>query len=149
MAGKFLIDVTDPRYFITANADVIEFVRRTNPFAHTDVGIRLLELGKELAGTHSYCPSYRSCAYVILHDDADRIFAIAYGQNGLAFRLAPECYADALADGGTPAPAIGPDWLSFAAYDTKGQTGALDLLRRWCAQALADAAKLSAQRPPA
>ena len=30
MAGKFLIDLTDERFFIAANEDVIAFVRRTN-----------------------------------------------------------------------------------------------------------------------
>jgi len=57
VTGKFLIDVTDPRFLIAANEHVIEFVRRTNPFAHTDVGIPLLELAKELPGAHA--PSSR------------------------------------------------------------------------------------------
>src|SRR3954454_21635337 len=140
MPGKFLIDVTDQRFFIAANDDVIDFIRRTNPFAHTDVGIRLLELGKELPGSYAYCPSYGSCAYVVLYNDADRIFGIAYGQRGLAFRLAPSSQPAARDDGGTPAPNIGPDWLSFAAYDLKGQAEALERLRRWSAQAFADAA---------
>ena len=140
MAGKFLIDVTEERFKNAANESVIDFIRRANPFAHTDVGIRLLDLGKELPGSSAYCPSYKSCAYVVLHNDADRIFGIAYGQRGLAFRLAPASFATAVDDGGTPEPNIGPDWLSFAAYDSKGVTGALDRLRRWCAQAFADAA---------
>ena len=140
MTGKFLIDVTDPRFLIAANEHVIEFVRRTNPFAHTDVGIPLLELAKELPGAHAYCPSYKSCAYVVLHNDANRIFGIAYSQRGLAFRLAPVAYAAALDDDGSPAPTIGPDWLSFAAYDTRGQTGARERLRRWFTRAFADAA---------
>jgi hypothetical protein len=138
MPGKFLIDLTDQRFLIAANEDVIGFVRRTNPFAHTDVGIRVLELAKELPGAHAYCPSYMSCAYVVLHNDASRIFAIAYGQRGLAFRLAPVGYAEAVEDGGTPAPAIGPDWLSFAAYDMKGETGTRERLTHWCARAFAD-----------
>ena len=140
MAGKFLIDVTDPRFFIAANGDVIDFIRRTNPFAHSDVGIRLLELGKELPGSHAYCPSYGSCAYVVLYNDANQIFGIAYGQQGLALRLAPPSYAAALEDGGAPAPNSGADWLSFAAYDMRGATGTLERLRRWSAQALSDAA---------
>ena len=140
MTGKFLIDVTDERFKIAANASVIDFIRRANPFAHTDVGIRLLELGKELPGSDAYCPSYGSCAYVVLHNETDRIFGIAYGQRGLAFRLASASYALALEAGGAPAPNIGTDWLSFAAYDMKGVTGSLDRLRRWCAQAFADAA---------
>ena len=140
MPGKFLIDVTDPRFFIARNDDVIDFIRRTNPFAHSDVGSLLLDLGKRLPGSNAYCPSYGTCAYVVLHDDADGIFAIAYGQRGLAFRLAPSSYHSALEDAGTPAPDIGPDWLSFAAYDMNGHTGTLERLRRWSARAFADAA---------
>ena len=46
MAGKFLIDLTDDRFHVAGNEDVLAFVRRTNPFAHSDVGSLLLELGK-------------------------------------------------------------------------------------------------------
>lgn len=99
MAGKFLIDVTDARFLIPENEDVLEFIRRVNPFAHSDVGTVLFELGKEL-GTPAYCPSTKSCACVILHTPAGRIFAIAYGQRGLALRLADAAQSEALADGG-------------------------------------------------
>ena len=142
MPGKYLIDVTDNRFKVPANAAVIEFIRRTSPFAHSDVGIVLLELGKELPGVTAYCPSYSSCAYVVLHNDADRIFAIAYGQRGLAFRLGASSLAAGIGDGGTPETAIGDDWLSFAPYDERGQTGAQTRLRRWAAQARADATVL-------
>ena len=139
MSGKFLIDFTDDRFKIPVNAAVIEFIRRTSPFAHSDVGSILLDLRKWLPGVEAYCPSYGSCAYVVLHDDAHRIFAIAYGQRGLALRLDPSSYATALDDGGTREPIIGADWLSFTAFDRCGETGAQERLRRWSAQALADA----------
>ena len=35
--GRFLIDVTDARFFTPENADVLAFIRRGNPFAHSDV----------------------------------------------------------------------------------------------------------------
>ena len=139
MPGKFLIDVTDARFFVTPNDDVIAFVRRANPFAHSDVGSLLIALGKELPGVHAYCPSYKSCAYVVLHTDADRIFAIAFGQRGLAFRLAAPALAEAIADGGTPAPEIGPDWVRFEPWDATAKPDARERLRRWCRHAFADA----------
>ncbi|MEP6621637.1 MAG: hypothetical protein ABJE47_20080 [bacterium] len=139
MAGKFLIDVTDARFLIPANRDVMEFVRKTNPFAHSDIGSRLLDLHKELPGTHAYCPSYGSCAYVVLHTNANRIFGIAYGQRGLALRLAAPAYTEALEDGGVPALSIGPDWLAFAAYDGPRESGAYARLQRWSARAFTDA----------
>ena len=139
MAGKFLIDVTDVRFKIAANDDVMRFIRVVNPFAHTDVGIPLLELCKELPSATAYCPSYKSCAYVVLHTAADRIFAIAYGQRGLAFRVPPAMRAEALVEGGAPEARIGADWVSFAPYDGAGQSGARERLRRWCGVAFAGA----------
>jgi len=140
MGGKFLIDLTDPRFRVVANEDVLEFVRRTNPFAHSDVGSLLLELGKWVAGARAYSPSYRQYAYVVLHTDAWRIFAIAFGQRGLAFRLTAISRAEALGEGGVAAPAIGPDWVAFDPWDVSTRTGDVRIrLQRWCAQAFADA----------
>ena len=121
---------------------MIAFVRRTNPFAHSDVGSVLLELGKALPGVRAYCPSYASCAYVILHTERDRIFAIAFDQRGLAFRLAEPSRQDALADGGVPAPEVGPDWVRFAPWAGGGGADGAEhsrRLERWCARALDDA----------
>ncbi len=140
MPGKFLIDLTDARFHVAENADVLEFVRRANPFAHSDVGSLLLELGKSLPGAHAYSPSYAQCAYVVLHTDAWQIFAIAFGQRGLAFRLAPASRAVALADGGRSASEIGPDWVALAPWGTEPKVEARSGLQHWCAQAFADAA---------
>ena len=137
--SKFLIDLTDERFFIAANEDVMAFVRRTNPSAHTDVGALLLELSKETPGARAYCPSFRSLAYVVLHTEADVIFAIAYRMRGLAFRLAADAQADALADGGTPVPDIGAGWVSFPPWDGSTPPVARERVRRWCARALSDA----------
>jgi hypothetical protein len=136
--GRFLIDVTDARFHIAPNDDVLAFVRRANPFAHSDVGGVLFALGREIDGAHAYCPSTASFAYVVLHTASHRIFAIAYGMRGLAFRLAPPSYAAALADGGTPRPEIGPDWLAFEPYAPTPAIASGRLLR-WATQACLDA----------
>lgn len=144
MAGNFLIDLTDVNLQISPNNDVMGFVRRTNPFAHSDVGSVLLALGKAIPGAHAYSPSYASCAYVVLHTEANRIFAIAFGQRGLALRIAPSAQAAALVDGGAPAPDIGPDWVSFAPWGAQATAEPMARLHRWCAQAFADATSASA-----
>ena len=113
MPGRFLIDVTDARFSIPDNADVLEFIRRANPFAHSDVGSILFDLRKQISGVQSYCPSVSSFAYVVLHTASNRIFAIAFGQRGLAFRLDAPGYDEAIANGGKPASAIGPDWVEI------------------------------------
>ena len=136
---KWLIDVTDPRFMTADNADVIEFIRRVNPFAHSDVGSLLLDLGKTIDGAHAYCPSFKQFAYVALHTDASRIFAIAYGQRGLAFRLSPNSYAAAIAGDGSPADDIGPDWVKFDPWNLNVSRPQMHArLERWSAQAFAD-----------
>jgi len=142
MAGKFLIDLTDARFLIASNDDVMAFVRRTSPSAHSDVGSVLLSLGKQIVGSHAYCPSYRSMAYVVLHTESSRIFAIAFGQRGLAFRLATRTIAEALADGGTPAPEIGSDWVSFPPWSPKDPAAGNARLARWSAAAFQNAASI-------
>jgi hypothetical protein len=126
VAGKFLIDVTDPRFFIPDNDDVLGFIRRANPFAHSDVGTVLFDLGKQI-GASAYCPSVKSCAYVVLHTAANRIFAIAYGQRGLAFRFIGDTYAAALAGGGAAAPAVGREWVAFDPWAARSSNGSPDL----------------------
>lgn len=141
MTGKFLIDLTDARFHVAGNEDVLEFVRRANPFAHSDVGSLLLELGKAISGASAYSPSYASYAYVVLHNHAGRIFAIAFGQRGLAFRLAPASREVALTAGATAASDIGPEWVSFDPWDVHVSAGDQRArLERWCAQAFADVA---------
>ena len=136
---KWLIDATDSRFFIAGNDDVIEFIRRVNPFAHSDVGSLLLDLGKKIEGAQAYSPSYKQYAYVVLHTDGSRIFAIAYGQRGLAFRLSPPSVEAALADGGVAADDIGRDWIAFDPWNPKVSTpGLKSRLERWSAQAFAD-----------
>jgi hypothetical protein len=46
----FLIDLTDERFKIPANRAVIEYIRRENPFAHSDVGALLIALGRLVPG---------------------------------------------------------------------------------------------------
>ena len=140
MSGKLLIDLTDGRFRVAGNEDVLEFVRRTNPFAHSDVGSLLLELSKGITGARAYSPSYASYAYVVLHTDAWRIFAIAFGQRGLAFRLTPASRAEALVDGAVAALDIGQEWIAFDPWNTSMRTTDWrDRLERWCAKAFAEA----------
>ena len=141
MAGKFLIDLTDARFHVAGNEDVLEFVRRTNPFAHSDVGSLLLALAENIPGARAYSPSFAQCAYVVLHTEGWQIFAIAFGQRGLAFRLAPASRDAALVDGGLAAADIGPAWVAFAPWgDQASRPDGRARLQQWCAQAFADAA---------
>lgn len=135
MAGKFLIELTDARFAIEDNAEVMEFIRRVNPFAHSDVGGVLFELGKETIGAHAYCPVPSVYSYVVLHTAADRIFAIAFGMSGLAFKLADENDEAARLDGGTPAPELGAGWMRFEPWGRGPRSVTHERLLRWCGRA--------------
>jgi hypothetical protein len=139
MPGKFLIDMTDQRYQTPENADVIAFIRVKNPFAHSDVGSIVFALGKEIPGAHAYCPAPRSYAYVVLHDESDRIVAIAFGQRGFGLRLAPTSIDAAIAEGAVRAPEIGPDWVTFDPWDVNDKARQ-QKLRVWAGRALAKSA---------
>lgn len=136
--GRFLIDLTDPRFFTPENADVLAFIRRANPFAHSDVGAFVFECARQIDGAHAYCPSPSSCAYVVLHTTSQRIVAIAYDQRGLAVRLGERAQAEAIAAGNRVVPAVGADWVEidpWPAGRARGELSACD----WMARAYADA----------
>ena len=135
MTGRFLIELTDPRFFIRDNADVIEFIRRVNPFAHSDVGSVLFQLGKAIPGAGAYCPVPSVYSYVVLHTESDRIFAIAFGMSGLAFKLSPETEETARSDGGERAPEIGAGWMRFEPWSRAPRSVTDERLARWCARA--------------
>jgi hypothetical protein len=128
-----LIDLTDDKFKILANGAIIDFIRRTNPSAHSNVGDKLALLGKAIAGAHSYCPSPRSSAYLVLHTEANVIFALAFDMRNIAVRLPP----DELAESGVPFHEIGEDWLCVDAFAPASAA----LLPRWCAAAFSAAAR--------
>ncbi len=129
-----LIDLTDDAFKIPANAAVMAYVRRENPFAHSNVGARLVRLGRGTAGARHYCPDFHSYAFVVLHTEAKVIFAIAFGMRQIALRLPAAARAEAVAEGAAPCPAIGEDWVAFDAFKTGGSpAAAAERLKHWCA----------------
>ena len=61
---RFLIDLTDQRFFTPENTDVIELIRRVNPFAHSDVGMIVFDCARAIEGVGAYRPSPASRAPV-------------------------------------------------------------------------------------
>ena len=117
-----LIDMTDPRFNIPVNAAVIGHIREANPFAHSDLGQKLIELGRGLPGASVYCPNFKACAYVLLHDADNRIFAFAGGMRDLSFRLPPSLLGEALEKNHGRQSRIVGDWLDVAAFPQGGAT---------------------------
>jgi hypothetical protein len=136
-----LIELTDDAFKIPANEAVMGFIRRENPFAHSNVGTRLLRLGRATAGAQHYCPDFHSYAYVALHTAGKVIFAVAFGMRHIALRLPEGARAEAAADGAAPCPAIGEGWLSF------DKTADVARLAHWCERACRAAAGADGAQP--
>ncbi len=126
----------DERLDTAANADVLRYLRRESPSAHSDVAEALGRAAAGLSGVRSYCPDPERYAFVALHLDDGTIVGLAYGMSGLALRIPAERRGHALSDGGASAPELGADWIRFEPW-TDGET--LDESRariaRWCAAA--------------
>lgn len=139
--ARFLIDLTDDRFKTDENRNVIDYIRRMNPFAHSDVGDCLIHLGRGVPGSEYYCPAMANYAYIVLHTAKLRIFVIAYGMRSLAFRLPESAVVEALADGGTVKPNIGADWVAFDPWRVDEATPVtLERVQRWCERAYHHAA---------
>ena len=98
------------------NAEVIGHIRNANPFAHSDLGQRLIDLQKRLGLGAIYCPSFASCAFVLLHDQANTVFAFAGGMRDISFLLPPVLRDEIQRDGLAQASSIGPSWVDIAAF---------------------------------
>ena len=137
----------DERFRIPENRAVLEFIERVNPSAHDDVATALTESAKGMSDVRRYCPAVHSYAYVVLHTQGNRIFGIAFGQRGLAYRLSPERIPEAIAEGGEVYPVIGDDWVMLEPWlpDERLEV-TFERLKRWCKIAHDHAVAPKAQR---
>ena len=132
-----LIDMTDRRFWISVNVAVIDHIREGNPFAHSDLGQKLIDLARGLPGASVYCPNFKAYAYVLLHDADNRIFAFAGGMRDLSFRLPPAIHGEVLDGGYGGRSRIGGEWFDFAAFPRGGSTPDSEArLSGYCAAAL-------------
>jgi hypothetical protein len=147
---SFLIDLTDERFKIPANQAVVEYIRRENPFAHSDIGTVLIRLAKLVPGVQYYCPSFSSLAYVVLHTEVNLIFAIAIGMLKIDFRLSPALVSEAIGIGEAEHSDIGADWLSVRPFPRGEPRDVVDArLKRWCEAASRYARAMPAMHPKA
>ena len=114
----------DARFKIPANKAVVAFIEREQPSAHDDIATALTNSAKGLSDAKWYCPDVHAYAYFVLHVASNRIFGIAFGMNGLAYRVPKQMGEAAIAEGGTPADTIGDEWFLFEPF--QGETN------KWC-----------------
>ncbi len=119
----------DERFRSPANKEILVFLERAHPSAHSDIASALLASAKGLGGVRWYYPDTHAYAWLALHTSANRIFALALGMSTLAFRLPPDVSTEAIRSGGEAAPEMGSGWVRF-------QLGWNMDLNRWCKAAL-------------
>jgi hypothetical protein len=135
--------VLDARFRTAANRDVLAFLEREQPSAHSDVASALTESARQLSDVAWYCPDVHRYAYVVLHTREQTIFGLAFGMATLAYRLPARVIQEAAADGGTITPGMGEGWVCFKPWGSSAD------LRRWCKTAHDHAVAPLAARPEA
>lgn len=140
--GRFEID---PRFEVTANAPVLEFLRRTMPSAHSDVAGELSRSAKGLDGVSFYCPDPGRYAFVLLHLTDFSVVGLAYGQSRLVYRLPNVRIREAIEDGGLAATELGPCWIFFPPWSNdEPLQQSRRRLARWCSIAVGRAPRMKA-----
>ena len=138
----------DDRFDLPENRAVVDFIRRTNPSAHDDVLSSLIRSAVGL-GAKWYLPDPYGHSYAVLHTETNRIYAVAFGVSGLAYRLPRNLVPQAVADGGEVCAEIGEGWVRFEPWRVGEPAVVTDArLKRWCKAALYYAVSPRAQRRP-
>jgi len=124
------------RLNVAQNESVARFIERARPSAHSDVATELTLAAEGLPGVGAYCPDPACYAYVVLHDVAGGIFALAFGMRGLALRVGVGAIEEAIAEGAETEPGIGEGWAVFDPFRVDERTEATRArLKRWTARA--------------
>lgn len=123
----------EAKFRIAENEDVLAFIERENPSAHDNVASVLTDSANGLPDVQWYCPDVHAYAYMVLHTRDNRIFALAFGMNGLAYRVPPKMIPEALANCGSACSDIGADWVLIAPWPQGGAPqAAAPNHKLWC-----------------
>ena len=126
----------DSAFDMPANDEVLAYLRRANPSAHSDVASELHLASQGVPAARWYCPDPGAYAFVALHRDDHNLVAVALGMGLIVFRLPIARIEAAVQDGGARFPEIGPDWVSFNAFTDEPLAETRRRLGRWCRIAL-------------
>ncbi len=108
-------------------------------------GLRVDNAGKTDNGSSLLLSEFFSLRLLVLHTDANLIFAIASGMWKFALRLPPEVVSQAVADGTGEYSDIGSDWLLVDAFPRGVSKAAADAVHmRLCERAFRYAEEIAA-----
>ena len=121
------------RFNRPANRQVVDYLVRHHPSAHSDVTTEMLLAAEDIADKGVFCPDPQRFAYCLLHTPEGVIFALATGMSSLAFLLPADAIDEALAEGAQAWPELGKRWVSFYPFDPEVPTETMrERLQRWC-----------------
>ena len=105
--------VIEGKFEIIANQEVLSFLKKCSPSAHSDLVDEFRLAAQSAPGVHFYCPNTSQYAFFAAHLADYTIVALALGMHKIVFRLPKALVSDAVQDGGFSFPEIGPEWVSF------------------------------------
>ncbi len=97
----------------STNRQVLDHLKGLS--AHSDVVEALTAALQPLGDVQIFCPDCQQYRYVVASTKGI-IIALAVGMNTTGFRLDERMKARALASGGVPYAACGPQWVSFTLF---------------------------------
>ncbi|MBW2476618.1 MAG: hypothetical protein JRE63_04755 [Deltaproteobacteria bacterium] len=106
--------VIDEQFETSANKEVLFFLKKCSPSAHSDLVDEFMFAGQSASGVHFYCPDTSNYAFFAGHLADYTIVALALGMHRIVFRLPRPLVCDAIHNGGSLFPEIGREWVSFA-----------------------------------
>ncbi len=106
-----------------ANGLAFAYLETQVPACHSDTGEVLIDAVSAFADCILYSPSFRRLQYVAAIARA-RLFAIGYGQRGVAVRLPVEARERALSAGEKAADFLGPEWIALELFRSGWTRGA-------------------------
>jgi len=109
--GGPLSAVADP----LLNGKAFTYLHTQAPACHSDPGDVLIDAVSAYGDCTIYSPSFRRLQYVAVVTHG-RLFAIGFGQRGVAVRLPPEVYERALAAGEKHADFLGTEWITLELF---------------------------------
>lgn len=125
------------RFTLPQNEEILAFLKNKHPSAHSDVAFELLEMAKGESSLASYGPDLAAYSYQFLHTEAGVICALAFGMDGLAFRLPLEMVSEAVGEGAAPLGEILLGWVAFNPFQPNEPTADTRArMKRWCRCAL-------------
>lgn len=106
--------VIEGKFETIANKDVLSFLKKCSPSAHSDLVDEFRLAAQSAPGVHFYCPDTIRYAFFAAHLADDTIVALALGMHKVVFRLPKSLVSDAVQDGGVSFPEIGSEWVLFS-----------------------------------